>query len=39
MGLDHLSRVHPVHMIGPYHHDDVGPVGVDQVQRLVDRVR
>ena len=37
--LDHLTWVHPVHVIGPHHHDEVGLVRMDQVQRLVDRVR
>jgi len=37
--LDHLPRIHPVHMFGPGHHHDVGPVRIDQAQRLVDGVR
>jgi len=36
--LDHLRRVHPVHVIGPDYHHQVGPIAVDEVQRLVDRV-
>jgi hypothetical protein len=30
--VDHLHRVHPVHMIGPEDRHDVGPVGMDEVQ-------
>ena len=37
--LDHLVRVHPVHVIGPDHEHEVGPVAVDEGQRLVDGVR
>jgi len=37
--LDHLPRVHPVHVVGAEHDDVVGLVVVDQVQALVDGVR
>jgi hypothetical protein len=36
--VDHLSGIHPVDMVGPDDHHEVWPVGVDQVQRLVDRI-
>ena len=36
--VDHLRRVHPVHVVGPEDGDDLRPVVVDQVQALVDRV-
>ena len=36
--LDQLRRVHPVHVVGPEHGHQVGPLAADQVQRLVDRV-
>ena len=36
---DHLARVHPVHVVGAEHRDVVGPLVVDQVQALEDRVR
>ena len=36
--VDHLYRVHPVHMIGPEDGHEVGRVALDDVQRLVDRV-
>jgi len=39
MLVDHLLRIHPVDVIGPHDHHDVGPVRVDQVQRLIDRIR
>ena len=35
MGLDHLRRVDPVHVIGSEHRNQVGPVAVDAGQRLV----
>ena len=38
VGLDHLVRVHPVHVIGPGHQHQVGPVTLDEGQRLVDGV-
>ena len=38
VGLDHLVRVHPVHVIGPGHEHQAGPVTLDEGQRLVDRV-
>ena len=36
--VDDLLRVHPVDVVGADHHHQVGPLVVDQVQRLVDRV-
>ena len=36
--LDQLRRVHPVHVVGPEHDHQVGPLAANQVQRLVDRV-
>ena len=36
--LDHLARVHPVHVVGAEDDDVLGLVVVDQVQRLVDGV-
>ena len=36
---DHLGWVHPVHMIGRGDHHQVRLVAIDQVQRLVDRIR
>ena len=36
--LHHLLRIHPVHMVGPEHHDVVGVLVVDEVQRLVDGI-
>jgi len=38
MVLDHLRRVHPVHVVGPDDRDDIWLLPVDEVQRLVDRV-
>jgi hypothetical protein len=37
--VDHLLRVHPVHVIGAEHDHYVRLFVVDQVHRLVDRVR
>jgi hypothetical protein len=39
MVVDHLLRVQPVHVVGADHHHDVRLFVVDQVHRLVDRVR
>ena len=39
VALDHLRRVDPVDVIGAEHTDVIGPLVVDQVQALVDRVR
>ena len=38
VALDQLRRVHPVHVVGPEHGHQVGPLAADQVQRLVDRI-
>ena len=35
---DHLARVHPVDVVGAEDAHDVGPLVVDQVQVLVDRI-
>ena len=35
---DHLARVHPVDVIGTEHDDVVGPLIMDQVEVLVDRI-
>jgi hypothetical protein len=37
--IDHLHRVHPVHMVGAEDDHDVRLLVVDQVHRLEDRVR
>ena len=37
--VDHLHRVHPVHVIGSTDRYEVGPVLIDHAQRLVDRIR
>ena len=36
--LDHLPRIHAVDVVGAEHADVVGPLVVDQVEVLVDRV-
>jgi hypothetical protein len=36
--LDHLPRVHPVDVVGAKDRQQVRPVGIDEVQRLVDRI-
>ena len=36
--LHHLLGIHPVHVVSAEHHDVVGILVVDQVQRLIDRV-
>ncbi|SKX78879.1 Uncharacterised protein [Mycobacteroides abscessus subsp. abscessus] len=38
MRLDHLRRIHSVHVIGTEHDDVLRLFVEDQVQRLVDRV-
>jgi hypothetical protein len=39
MLIDHLHRVHPEHVAGAEHGHEIRLLVVDQVQRLVDRVR
>lgn len=36
--LEHLAEVHPVHVVGADHDDDVGLLVVDEVHALQDRV-
>ena len=36
--VDHLPRVHAVDVVGAEHDDDVGPLVVDEVEALEDRV-
>ena len=36
--LQHLFGIHPIHVVGAEHHDVVGVLVIDQVERLIDRV-
>ena len=39
MRFQHLPRIHPVHVIGAKDDDMIRGLVIDQVQRLVDRIR